>query len=225
MNKKPSKGYLKISISIIIILIFLLNTSINVIGEKIIKKPTIEIDDDPFSLLETGDILLIYEPRYEKGILTLSYWSHCLLYVGNDEFIDATGRLGVSRSPVEKTKARTDVDNFAILSVKGDYDVSKVVSFVEDKIGYPYDFRALMSPQKQINASKSEYGYGYTCTELIWAAYLDGVNINLDSNNRGWMTLWEMYTNKNVEVKYVQKPEKVVLKGFEIIFNLFTCYI
>lgn len=179
----------------------------------------------PFSTLIPGDIVLIREPRYDGSIFALSYWSHCLIYVGNDEFIDATGWRGVSRSSVEKFKNRTDIDNYAILRVKGNYDVKKVIDFVEDKISYPYDFRAWFFPAKQLNPQKEEEGYGYTCTELIWAAYKSAVGIDIDSNGRGWITLWEMYTNKNIDVIYVQYPKEVVLKGFQLIFNFLTCYV
>ena len=203
-------------------LIFLLNfipvTSCKEIGRNIDNK----FENDPFIMLKPGDILMIHEPRYDDTILGLCYWSHCLIFVGNDEFIDATGRFGVRSSPVEKVKNRDNFDNYAILRVKGNYDVTKVIDFVEDKIGYPYDFRYLLSPKKQINASKGEEGYGYTCTELIWAAYKATVDINIDSNGRGWITPWEMYTNKNIEVLYVQNPAAVVLKGIKLLFVLLT---
>ena len=80
-------------------LIFLLNfipvTSCKEIGRNIDNK----FENDPFIMLKPGDILMIHEPRYDDTILGLSYWSHCLIYVGNDEFIDATGMFGVRSIP------------------------------------------------------------------------------------------------------------------------------
>jgi uncharacterized protein YycO len=182
----------------------------------------IGINMDKFNMLKPGDILMIHEPRYDRTILGISYWTHCLIFVNNDEFIDATGRYGVRISTLEKVKNRDNFDNYAILRVKGNYDVTKVIDFVEDKIGYPYDFRGWYFPDKQINPQKGEKGYGYTCTELIWAAYKATVDINIDSNGRGWITPWEMYTNKNIDVLYVQNPAAVVLKGVKLLFVLLT---
>ena len=61
-------------------------------------------------MFKPGDILMIHEPKYDRTILGLSYWTHCLIYVGNDKFIDATGRYGVRSSTLEKVKNRDNFD-------------------------------------------------------------------------------------------------------------------
>lgn len=175
--------------------------------------------------MKPGDIVLIHQLRYVGTFLTWNYWSHAFIYVGNNLFIDSNGPRGVGYSTLTSFNKATDFDNYAVLRVKGNPDIPKVIAFVEDKIGYPYDYASLFRARKQINASKGEFGYGYTCTELIWAAYLSEANINLDNNGRGWITTWEIYCNKNVEILYVQHPEDVVLRGFQLIYTILTSYI
>jgi len=212
---------IRLLIPIAFTLIFVINTIPYSSAEKI------NLNDDSskvdiLSNMLPGDIILIRQPRYVGTFLGLTYWTHTYIYIGNNQLIDSNGPNGVSYSTVDDFRDYPDYNNYVILRVKENPDLTGVFAFLEDKIGYPYDYSSIFFPKKEINASKGEFGYGYTCTELIWAAYMGGAKINLDNNNRGWITPWELYNSKHLEVIYTQHPDDVHLNWLEIIFNFIT---
>ena len=155
---------------------------------------------------------------YNGTIWNSWYWSHCFLYIGSNTFINACGNgtMCVSASKLWDG----DIYNYVILRVKGNPNISGVIDFALDKLGTPFDYTSLFLLTKQLDPSPNHYGYGYYCSEFIWASYLGGANIDLDPNGKGCITIWEIYTSDKVEKLYVDKPDDVGLRGLSLFLYL-----
>jgi len=185
---------------------------------------TSAVKNPPVLDFKPGDILLIHIPDYDGTIWNIAYWSHSYLYLGSDIFINACGK-GVMCTNSSKLwgVSAYSITNYAQLRVNGNFDVNKVINFTKSKIGLPFDYLSLFLITKQVNPTKGDFGYGYYCSELPWAAYIYGANINLDSNRIGWVTPWNLYVSKHVTKIYVYDPNIIIpprTRVFSELFNL-----
>jgi len=102
-----------------------------------------------------------------------------------------------------------NVSNWAHLRVNQNFNNSDVIRFAEECIGQPFDMISLYLMTKQVDPPFWHFGYGYYCTELIWASYMVGANIDLDPDHVGWITLLEIYNSNYIDKIYVEDPNRV----------------
>ncbi|HEC91588.1 MAG TPA: hypothetical protein ENI51_01120 [Candidatus Atribacteria bacterium] len=138
------------------------------------------IDQQP-GLLKPGDIILVHCKN--AGIWGTFYWCHAMLYIGNGLIIHSDGD-GVHTENLyhelnDLENRFGEIENTAYLRVKSSLnpDISAVISFAQEKEeeGRPYDmWSQFVFPSKQKNPQDpSKPWWGYYCTELIWAAYME----------------------------------------------------
>jgi len=161
-----------------------------------------EIDPNIVALMKPGDIIQYHHP--DKLIpWNMFYWSHTIMYIGNDTIIHASGKVRTSNI-YDFFRCISDMDNFTVLRVKNVLQdiINKVVDFVKEQIGKPFDMWSLYRFTKQKDPPSDHPGFGYYCTELIWAAYIVRAGIDLDMNNVGWINPMEIYMNRKVKLIY-----------------------
>ncbi len=129
--------------------------------------------------------------------------------------LDTPDDKGVKEVGVSSWIYASHVNNYAILRSNEDQDQDQVISFCRDKIGQPYDYDSLLTawtnPQlthKQLDAQETEHGYGYYCTELVWAAYNMKCGIDLDPDS-SWVSTMDIYENEYLDVVYLENSESV----------------
>jgi len=196
-----------IIISLIILIIFSSENCLSLIDNNMNVKSI--YSEKYINNFEPGDILFFHDSRFDGTIWNLFYWTHCCMYIDLDIFIWACDTIREDNLSTILTYFNTS--NWAHLRVNIIFDKDKLIDFAEDCKGQPFDMISLYLMTKQVNPPRWHFGYGYYCTELIWASYLGGVNINLDPNLRGWITPLEIYYNKNIEKIFVENPNEVPL--------------
>jgi len=160
-------------------------------------------------LMKPGDIIQIHIPG-KWFPWNMYYWSHTLMYVGDNNLVHS----GVVQENIYTYfDKHTDIDNFTVLRVKGVTagTLTKVVVWTKAQIGKPFDMWSLYRLTKQIDPPSDHPGYGFYCTELIWAAYFSQANIDLDKNHIGWINPMEIYMNTQVSLVYIKDKWAVPL--------------
>lgn len=164
--------------------------------------------------LHPGDIIQARWDKAEPKCWNMHYWTHTLLYIGDTDagfnVVHSTPSEGVHLGKL--SECIEDCDNWAILRVFEDpIDGDAVIVFAMDKENdnRPFDYRSLILPRKQINGHWPFVGYGYYCTELVWASYLSGVGIDLDDNGFSWINPLELYYSSCITEKWTEHPELV----------------
>ncbi len=123
--------------------------------------------------LQEGDLIMLTD-LYALDYAMPGHWDHCVMYVGNDEFIAA-------RPDGVKTMSVSTVHNAgeaAIYRVNTtDEVIQGAIDYTMDQIGKPFDYSFLFWP-----GSKDAHSDEWYCTELIWAGYyVNGVDIDANS--------------------------------------------
>jgi len=164
--------------------------------------------------LQTGDIILIRLNSVVPKFWNLRYWTHSVIYIGDigDGFnvVESSPLGGVEYSNLDANVGHCD--NWAILRVFEDpHDADAAIAFAIDKKNQdrPFDFQSLILPRKQIDGLNSSAGFGYYCTELVWASYFSGCGINLDDNNFSWINPLEIYYSNCIILRWTQYPDLV----------------
>jgi uncharacterized protein YycO len=131
------------------------------------------------------------------------YWIHTMLYVGDNQVIHSDGD-GVHYSTMEYVWNKWKPVNYAYLKVKGNPDINAVKDFADGKRGRGFDSWSLCHCNKQANPPEGWPWSGYYCTELVWASYKCGANINIEyTPDIWWVNPLEIYHSNQVEIKYV----------------------
>jgi hypothetical protein len=156
--------------------------------------------------LKPGDILQIRDPTMDF-VWKMDYWCHTMMYIGKNkdgvhELIHSCGN-GVEIIPLRSKLDNENITNWTALRVKGTPDINKVIRFAKSKIDQPFDMWSLYHITKQIEPTEEHFGYGYYCTELVWAAYKK-TGVDIDPNRFGWITDWEVYSSKQIERIYIK---------------------
>jgi uncharacterized protein YycO len=185
-----------------------------------------------------GDILLIHSTEFFGGwssdsfcytdenygniIIPLEeYWTEVLICSENSSeplFIHAniSGVMQGNASMVS-TSYNASINNWAQLRYNQSFNSTQVISFVEDKLDQPYDTWSLIHTTKQINiSSNATDGYGYYDTELVWAAYKEGSNIDFCTINASdnpevvsWVVPDDFFNNSLLETVYLESESPV----------------
>ena len=123
--------------------------------------------------VRAGDIVFMELDNYS---CKLPGWDHCGIYVGNNEFIHASGYLNcVDKQDLSLFKSLDCEIVYGKVITSNKVQRINAINFAEGQIGKPYNALELKDP-----SFDSEAWY---CSELVWAAYLSQ-GIDLDRN--GW---------------------------------------
>jgi uncharacterized protein YycO len=191
-------------------------TTLLILGISIIGQPTFQPAKASPGNLQPGDIIQIH--CLYGGIWNLHYWTHTMLYIGGNMVIHAGGQGGVHYSTIPEAYAAQEaahgpITNKAYLRVKSgiSVDINDVLNFADNKEGQTFDSWSI-SPlhwEKQYNPSPDHPGYGYYCTELVWASYLsDGLEIE-ETPDEYTINPLEVYYSGALDVTYCQYPDDV----------------
>lgn len=128
---------------------------------------------------EPGDILLCHNPHGAYG-----YWTHAVLYVGNNQVVDAND---FSRGTVvEDASHYRNYDEVILLRPNASLQVRRAAAdAARSRIGTPYD------PLSALRDSRSAY-----CSKLIWEAYAN-VGVQLCKAS-GWVLPDQIATSAHV---------------------------
>ena len=154
-----------------------------------------------------GDIVFFHDSRFDESIWNFFYWTHCIMYDESDLCIWACEI--VKKDNLSTILSYFEISNWAQLRLNQNINMTPVIQFAERQLGKPFDMLSLFFITKQINPSPYHPGYGYYCTELVWASYLGGIDINIDPNNVGWITPLEIYHNNIFKKIYIEDPSDV----------------
>lgn len=159
-----------------------------------------QITKELVSKMKPGDIIQFHKPNL--GIWNLYYWTHTIMYIGNDMIIQA-GHPVTSQNIYDYFKGKT-IDNLAILRAKNISlsTINKVIEFATKQVNKPYDIWSIWRLTKQLDPPQDHPGYGYYCTELVWASYFSQ-GIDLDINHFGMINPMEIYMNNKLSLIYV----------------------
>jgi uncharacterized protein YycO len=163
-----------IIISIIALFILMFFNSSGAINNQIDKKnESISKYVVPPSI-QVGDIVFMEIDNYYCKI---PGWDHCGIYVGNNEFIHASGYLNcVVKQNISFFEQFDDVEIvYGKVITSNEEQRINAINFAEGQIGKPYNARESKNPSFDSQA--------WYCSELVWAAYLNQ-EIDLDIN--GW---------------------------------------
>lgn len=160
--------------------------------------------------LKPGDILQYHIPN--EGLWNLFYWTHTVMYIGDNKVVGAGGPSAPEDIYYFFGKQQV-MDNYTALRLKGitEEQRQKVVQFAIEAAAKPYDFWSIVRITKQLNPPANHPGYGYYCTEMVWANYFINCGVDLDMNHFGQINPMEIYMNRKLELLYVHNRWKVWL--------------
>jgi uncharacterized protein YycO len=125
------------------------------------------------SIIEPGDIIVVDYPRNID--ITLGKWDHAGLYIGDKQIIEATPRHGVRIVSIPDFLS-SSVDAIVLRVADASPKVkAKAVQFALEQQGKPYNWSWL----KKLHA----YSDNYYCSQLVWAAYYEASNHQIDLRN------------------------------------------
>jgi PKD repeat protein len=141
-----------------------------------------ETDSDDTILdltLEAGDLLLC---RSENSWVPGEEWTHVGMYVGDDEVVEAVAEAEYGErvivSPLSSWSWPSKTYVRALSVATADPQIrGKAVQFAKSKVGQPYDKWSLVFLTKQADGNR------WYCSELVWAAYLNESNRQIDLDN------------------------------------------
>lgn len=152
--------------------------------------------------LEIGDLMFSHLGLLDRFLP--GFWSHIGVFAGYDGFgqgwvIESLSQTGVHKVKLEEFFDGSYVSIGKIKNVSW-YDRIKVVTWMETKVGYPYDFYII---DKQVE------GNSYYCSELIWAGYKQ-IGVDIDKNP-GYAVkyFWavgpqEMFRDDSLDLYYIR---------------------
>lgn len=158
-----------------------------------------------FTIGLKGDLLLGEGAKIVPGP-----WSHVGMYIGNGQVVESHPALG----GVNVSSLKSGMNRYktwaALRVVTADDEIrSGAVEFALDQVGKPYDKMWLL---KQANGNR------WYCSELVWAAYLNASNgqINIEHGpDKTGITPTEIYKDDDIEV-IVEHYEEQAKGGFLI---------
>lgn len=155
-------------------------------------------------LIQKGDVVLVGGFRAMSGLFMGKFFTHSLLYIGNDECIHAAAD-GVDTIPFKELFTAYDTLTILRPKIKENYNetICKVVDFAEKQIGKPYDF--YLEHHKDC----------YICTQLINASFKGsgfdtGVGLNDEVRQDFLWIFWR--------IRKVIKADDFLRGNFESIF-------
>jgi len=167
-----------------------------------------EIPKSVVDKMKAGDIIQIH--REDSGpFWGFFYWEHTLMYIGNDTMIHA-GAPVKTANIYEYFSNNVKITNYVILRPNGITQAQKdsAVNFVKNQIGKPYELWSLFRFTKQVNPEPDNLGYGYYCTELVWAAYFQA-GLDLEIAQIGLVNPMEIYMSRKLDIIHIISRLKV----------------
>jgi len=160
-------------IDIFVLFILMVFNSSGAMNNQIkIKKESLSKNVVP-PYIRAGDIVFMEQNNYS---LKYPGWDHCGIYVGNNEFIHASGYLQcVVKQNISLFEQFDCEIVYGKVITSNETQRINAINFAEGQIGKPYNVRHL----KHTNFNST----AWYCSELVWAAYL---NQGIDIDRNGW---------------------------------------
>jgi uncharacterized protein YycO len=161
------------------------------------------ISNNVVNSMKPGDIIQYHMVNIDP-IWNVYYWSHTMMYIGNDTVIHTQGAPVQTANIYEYFNGFPNIVNYVVLRPNGlsQSQIDSAINFAKAQIGEPYDMWSILRLTKQLDPPPSHPGFGFYCTELIWASYFQA-GLDLDSNHVGMVNPMEIYMNRRVNIVYI----------------------
>jgi hypothetical protein len=210
IGKKSKKGLFQI-FSIIGIFLIIIPTGVSTYDNisNNLKVPSyLEIGDLLFCDIDQDFINFIQSIGFKIPYVYIvpgMFNDHVAMYIGNDMFIEAityhsnseNGKLyGVVTSSIGLIKLWSKNIKYAKIVDASVEQKQKAVEWALTQLGQPYQSKYINKNYNPYD-NKDLYSNEWYCTELIWAAYKNQ-GIDLDQNQKGIISIFELIDNKQV---------------------------
>jgi uncharacterized protein YycO len=157
------------------------------------------INDLDTSIIQPGDIIVVDYPRNID--ITFGKWDHAGLYAGDEQIIEATPRHGVRIASISGfLSASVDAIGLRVASASPEVK-AKAVQFALEQQFKPYNWGWF----KKSHA----YSDKYYCTQLVWAAYYNASDQQIDlSNISSGIRPCDLIASKHTVIVATTLPDK-----------------
>ena len=139
-------------------------------------------------------------------------WDHAGIYIGNNEFIEASEEVWITNLSVIQTWAK-DI-TYGTVKTSNESQRQNAIEFAESQLGKPFDpYKCFLMPWFKRPKDPNPDAEAWYCSELVWAAYYNQV-IDIDrSGNRypPYVGPTEISSDDDVEMYTYHKLNKYYL--------------